>query len=834
MMNISVIEKNGFNRDREPVSLGIPFPKGTIFGEEDVYLQDSIGAFVDSQTQVLAYWPDKSIKWLLCDFQASVASLEKKAFQILINSQKEQAVLKSGIKVIKAHDSIVVDTGVAEFRLDNNEFKLFSAVGVSEFILTNVKEKVFFPKIGNIDIEVEGVLRTTLKISGCFKSRGNQFFANFSARLSFYAHKNFVKCEFTIHNPRKAGHKGGFWDLGKKGSIFFRDLSLCVKLNDTSPCETEWCAELEKGYSKTIKPLRIYQDSSGGENWKSSNHCNRDGKVMNSFCGYKVYEDGNVILEGKRAEPVVSIVSGNKRISVVLKDFWQNFPKSLETKEGSIVLGLLPKYYSDMYELQGGEQKTHVFYMDFADMPLGASSLGWVNNPLSVYVSPEEYSRTGVFGYLTLMDQDSSQSYKELVNCAIEGEDTFFDKREKIDDFGWRNFGCLYADHEAVREKGEEPLVSHYNNQYDCIQGLLLQFARTGDSRWFSLLTPLANHTVDIDMYHTEKDKSAYNGGLFWHTEHYIDARTSTHRTYSRNSVGDRKKEYCGGGPGNEHNYTTGLMNMYFLSGNLFFREAVIGLADWVISMDDGAKTMFRFIDKGPTGLASQSASEDYHGPGRGSGNSLNALLDGYILTLDKKYMVKAEELIQRCVHPESDIKAQRLDEPEIRWFYLVFLQALGKYLDYKVELGEIDYMYHYARASLLHYAKWMYEHEDLYKFMKAKLQIWTETWPAQDIRKSVVFDYAAKYSVGEERSKFLTKSEYFYNGCIEDLLTFKTKTLLRPMILLMNFGVMHGNFLKNLERSNPPIGHSFDFAKPNVFVHQKERFKRKILCKNK
>ncbi len=41
-----------------------------------------------------------------------------------------------------------------------------------------------------------------------------------------------------------------------------------------------------------------------------------------------------------------------------------------------------------------------------------------------------------------------------------------------------------------------------------------------------------------------------------------------------------------------------------------------------------------------------------------------------------------------------------------------MFLQSLGKYLDYKVELKQLDSTYAYARASLLHYARWMAEHE--------------------------------------------------------------------------------------------------------------------------
>ena len=103
--------------------------------------------------------------------------------------------------------------------------------------------------------------------------------------------------------------------------------------------------------------------------------------------------------------------------------------------------------------------------------------------------------------------------------------------------------------------------------------------------------------------------------------------------------------------------------------------------------MDDGALTLLGVVDSGPTGLASKTVSLDYHGPGRGAGNSINALLDAYTLSNDRRYAAKAEELIQRCIHPSDDIGTLGLDDPEYRWSYLVFLQVLGKYLDLKLEL---------------------------------------------------------------------------------------------------------------------------------------------------
>ena len=109
-------------------------------------------------------------------------------------------------------------------------------------------------------------------------------------------------------------------------------------------------------------------------------------------------------------------------------------------------------------------------------------------------------------------------------------------RRASIDEYGWRNFGDLPADHEQTHYAGSNTIVSHYNNQFDMIFGGILQLASTGDLKWFDLLDPLARHVMDIDIYHTSEDRAAFNGGLFWHTDHYVDARSGTHRTYSRHN----------------------------------------------------------------------------------------------------------------------------------------------------------------------------------------------------------------------------------------------------------------------------------------------------------
>jgi len=296
----------------------------------------------------------------------------------------------------------------------------------------------------------------------------------------------------------------------------------------------------------------------------------------------------------------------------------------------------------------------------------------------------------------------------------------------------------------------------------------------------------LARHVVDIDIYHTDQDQPKYNGGLFWPTDHHTEAETATHRTYSRLNSPATAAVHYGGGPSNEHNYTTGLLYYYYLTGNPLVREAVIGLADWVIAMDVGRSNRFGWIDRRPTGLASATVTRFYHGPGRGAGNSINALIDGHILTGENRYLDKAERLIRRCIHPRDDVARRDLLNPEQRWSYLVFLQVLGRYLEYKTELDQRDEMFTYARLSLLRYADWMSANEQPYKEVLHKVKKPTESWPAHDIRKGDVFCLAALHADSQEkRSLYLERAVYFYQSCLTDLQSFASWTLTRPLVIL-------------------------------------------------
>jgi hypothetical protein len=756
---------------RQPFTVGIPFPRGVLASAESLALLAGEQRSLPLQATALAHWSDGSIRWLLIDSLLPSHPTDSLCL-VPAEAAKNCGAGRGELDIHEGAEELVVATGAATFHVNTKRLQPLAQVSIngeelldggrSRIILLDARDGQGIPSVTAASVEARGPVRATVRLDGAFTGRVP---ARFTARLDFFAGLGLVRLRLTVHNPRRARHRGGLWDLGDPGSLFFRDLSLELGLGGHSAPRIHWAAEVGEAPSVTTGDVEIYQDSSGGENWRSRNHVNHKGIVPCSFRGYRVRVGGEE-RSGLRARPLLALEGDRGAISAGVPEFWQQFPKAVEADGPVLRVRLFPGQFGDLFELQGGEQKTHTIWLHYGPARTAdVRGLAWVHQPARVHALPQWYESSGAIPHLVASDSSAMDSY---LAGAVAGPDSFFAGREVIDEYGWRHFGDVYADHEALYYKGPPPVVSHYNNQYDVVYGTILQYLRAGDPRWVDLWDPLARHVIDIDLYHTEHDRAAYNGGLFWHTDHYRDAATCTHRAYSR--ANQPPGAAYGGGPCNEHNYTTGLLHYYYLTGDPSAREAVLSLADWVVRMDDGRRTVFGLLDSGPTGLASATTERDYHGPGRGCGNSVNALLDGWLLSRRQCYLEKAWELIRRCLHPDDDPARRGLLDVERRWSYTVFLSVLGRFLDLYREYGEPDARYAYARASLLRYAAWMAEHEEPYFAHPEKLEYPTETWAAQEYRKANVLRLAAAQADEPLGGRLLGRADELADRAWDDL----------------------------------------------------------------
>lgn len=811
---LSVVSRLSHSVQNVPLNTGLDLPRGFLSDDQSLAIRTPDGKSLAVQSTPLAHWPDGSVKWTLLDFVAPEVS----------TGTANWSVERRGESTSTIDSPVTLSAETIGLRLENDSILLRRGVQETQlnFVLTSQSGQKLCPQITHQIMESEGPIRWTVLFEGVFRRyRGLRF----AARISTFENTGHVKCDIKLHNPNRAHHKGGLWDLGDAGSISFDSFS--VECERSTPASTiHWKAEFDHAdCSSGGGSLSIYQDSSGRENWESKNHVNATGRVPCRFRGYELRSSARTET-GLHGSPTVAIEGGDGSLTVAVPEFWQQFPGSVSAEASHIHVGLFPAQWNDLFELQGGEQKTQTIWLSLDAEDTNLHDSDWVHEPIRITASPVWHLRTKALPYFSPATSDPHSRLANLLAETERSENSLTAKRDAIDEYGWRNFGELWADHEAAYYEGSKPIISHYNNQFDSVYGGILQLARTGDSAWLNLFDPLARHVSDIDIYHTQKDRAAYNGGLFWHTDHYSDAGTSTHRTYTTQNA--KPGQDYGGGPSDEHNYTTGLLHHYYLTGNPESRAAVISLADWVINIDDGSQTVFGLLDAGPTGLASATASADFHGPGRGAGNSVNALIDGWLLTGERRYLDYAETLIQRVVHPEEDIDELDLLDAESRWSYTVFLSALAKYLDIKHEANEHDDAYHYAAASLAHYGRWMLHNERPYFDHPEQLEFPTETWAAQELRKANVLRLAAKFCDADQRAAMLRRGEELADRAWDDLERFESRHVSRALAIAMSEGA-RDCWLRQQSFDDLPTAEQRSWEPQSAFVPQKDRVKQQL-----
>lgn len=669
---------------------------------------------------------------------------------------------------------------------------------------------------------------------------------------------NQFRFEASLTNHASAQHPGGTWDLGDPATVMIDRWSMQIESpygsSDLSSDQTTAALMLVDDLGQTLARgsfVSVRQDGSGGAHHDSVNHQLPGGKMASDAvaCRVEISKDNQRVVDNHasgRPHPVILLGDDKQTMAIGVQNFWQTFPRSLSACGEGATVSLLDGSIVGPIHLQPGERS-----MGRMAVQMGATAA----NDIAGFITPALYglqspTRDDAAWTIETSQLTSSavevksdrldKQYQTLAHQCINGDDSFWQKSETIDEFGWRNFGDIYGDHEAVYAT-DRTLISHYNNQYDCTLGLATHYFLTGDRRFYDWCVWSADHSACIDTYHTTDDKLVYNGGLFWHTYHYADAGLATHRSYpgglsadevfasgktlsDLGETGDRlTQNYAvGGGPAASHNYNTGWMWAYALTGRAMYRDAAIDAAEYVMRLECGDKTPFRFLSRSDTGYSTNSGA-GYHGPGRASANSTMALLTGHELSFDDRYLDRAAMLMRRTVHPADDLPALDLLNAELRWFYTMYLQSLCRFSDYKVRLGQRDDDFLYGVAVLRHYSRWMLENERPTLDDADRLQYPTETWAAQDLRKWQVLEHAARYQDDPQiRDRMRRRADEFYEYVVQYLTDSETRSLCRPVVLLLNFGWQRTWY--HYRRSDPTFVQTIDhdFGKPMRFRPQR------------
>lgn len=593
-LRLSVENRTSVDRINEPLTSGVPLPQGLIFadaatGRTPLKITDSKGRQIPAQFTVLSNWPDKSISWVLLDFQASVMDEEEAVYYLEDGGQNNPF---TGMKVDETEDKIVVNTGKLQFSINKNGPNIFSELFCQGLqgqpIITQKQQNgialqgadkqlyaSYFGDPDQVSVEEQGPLRSVILLRGEFtSSEGDTFYpqiARYALRIHSYYNQDYLRLFFTLENNGRYGfrHENHISD-----AFDFKELAINLRFNlePSNKLRT-------KGYSGKVMPNdRFYLH-------QRHSIVNHEDEEQNF--SYTIKLGNKEVEDGERFPGWLNISDSIQGVTVAVRHFWQNYPKSIIYKQHTLSLGLWPlggKWPPDAtenYHFRGGTHKSYEillrFYQKSKSVLSAPKLVECFQNPLFAVAPPAWYADTKVLGLTApkgIASQDpllaeALQRYEKLQACKVHIEEseeqhrryppsTIYTEREKrgegLDWYGWMDFG-------DIPWGGREGEGAYSSGHYDWPYGMLLQFLRTGDYAFFKLGEELSRHRMDIDQYHSDRG-SPYLDHFQW------------------NEFGNHDRSPEPWEPNPSHTWVQGLVLYHLLTGDKKAREAALEVGD--------------------------------------------------------------------------------------------------------------------------------------------------------------------------------------------------------------------------------------------------------------
>lgn len=495
-VRFTVVEPSNTSRPGWPVTSGVPLKRRALFDADKTSLHTANGQAVPLQTEVLSRWSDGSVRWLLLDFQTELGAGETKPFVLRYGPDARHSESAVPLKVTETDDQVEINTGPLRIVIDEKSFRLLDAVWLDRdrdgvfgederltssngtgIVLTAPDGTRFHADLTHAETIVEQScpLRACIRITGRHSAADGSMF-RYIVRLHAFRGQPYVKLcySFVNDNPNQLMSEVDSLDL-----VF---------------------AKTDSGTTSSVldgrlsSPARLFQVDD------------------------RKYEiDGRPA--GRRALGWAAIADERGGLAVGVRDFWQNWPKSLETRSDQLRVGICPQFATGLYDGKSikeeaqlyyylrdgkysfkiGVSRTHEMWATFFKGPANIGRLSEfyraIEQPLLAQPSPEYVSSTRAAGRIAPAKKSSGYArYDAWLDGLFKLHLTDVDD---VREYGMLNFGDWY----------NIKWDSWGNLEYDTARCFFTQYLRTGDRRYFDRASQAARHYMDVDVVHAVNEQ---------------------------------------------------------------------------------------------------------------------------------------------------------------------------------------------------------------------------------------------------------------------------------------------------------------------------------------
>ena len=560
-----VEERAGIARSNEPVTLGVPFAKGELITGTPSRIVNPTGSPVDAQFKTMAMWDDGSIKWLKCDFQASVGANSTAQYTLETNAAHTPT---TELSVTETSMAITVTTGPLRFVVSKSNFNLFDQVWLDlnsdrqytadeEIIALGTSPGPVVSANGvdylasaqapeQIEIEEQGPMKVVIKVSGRHYNGAN-FFLKYETRIYAYAGKPFVKVWHVYANGQSVENLGD--GLDPAFAEGFDRYALDLQLNLTGQKTMRFGGDNGSEFSFTLPAAG------------TATLLQADRTDVNVPLAYDISQGNTVLASGSRAEGWGEMSDSKWSVLISNRYFWQKYPKGLLFRDDGRV-SVEPAPTPEFLWIAMGTGDEVLFYFHPASEAAQAQTLGMGlgKHPLFVRTTPQQYASSQAF-YALLTGPSSL--YPGMDSYINEVTSNHLANRENLQLYGNINFGDVPVEQYAVENFIDESAWG--NNYYDCVLIATRLFAQSGDLKYVDIFVPMTWHFMETDCWNTYDANDWMNGFC------------APYSAYHRGNVHF------------EQHYGEGIWYYYYLTGDERAREVGLRAAQSIVQQQTWA-----------------------------------------------------------------------------------------------------------------------------------------------------------------------------------------------------------------------------------------------------
>ena len=591
---LTVREEAGLERRAWPLTRGVPLPPGAVTDPGGLRLQDAQGRGVPLQTRALSRWPDGSVKWVLADFQADLPAGGEAVYLLCSGAGEEPAAPEHCVQIHEEDERLVVCTGPLRFAVGKRRYGLLQEVELGRLEGSGfVREVSAAPEPGESWARiceaspVEGTRRRIYGMGGICRASLAQDAYRVEVEEAGQL-RSVIRCEGALEAEAPMHHYAGYRPFrlvtrihAFAGHAFVRVLHTVVVACDPGQTELEELAvRIPLGSADTGKIDRVTSGTTGPDSRRfqvggnrapgKGDRGDRPMEGMLSMEGVLAPEEGlllaqhqdrrfrlerprrggtEILDEGEQAAGWAVLEGEEAGLGVALRHIAEEYPKALGLDPGGIDLFLwkdpdggrldFRRYAGEVawHEGEGvysdglGTAKTSEFFLDYfrgeesgqAPRRL-AALLDWPQ----AAVDPGWMARCQVAGGFAPRDPAAFPRSERMLDGFLEWMARSIEANRWYGFLDWGD--VLVAWEESTGAWRFRGRWGWCNSEWDPRHAVWIQYARSGEARWFRLGEAMTRHSMDVDTCHYHPLRPYMVGGCFRHSlDHFGDEPCASH-----------------------------------------------------------------------------------------------------------------------------------------------------------------------------------------------------------------------------------------------------------------------------------------------------------------